>query len=55
MSYQNNIVRIKAVYRALEELGPQVIFVGGSTVSLYSTRPRTETRPTDDVDIEWRF
>src|ERR1700733_1784907 len=51
MSYWGNITRIKAVYLALEELGPQVVFVGGATVSLYSTRPETETRPTDDVDI----
>jgi len=36
---------------ALEELASEVVFVGGATVSLYSTRPETETRPTDDVDI----
>jgi predicted nucleotidyltransferase len=35
----------------LEELAGEVVFVGGATVSLYSTRPETETRPTDDVDI----
>lgn len=51
MSYRENIIRIKAVFHALEELAPQVVFVGGATVSLYSTRPRAETRPTDDVDI----
>jgi len=51
MSHRENIARIKAVYHALEELGPEVVFVGGATVSLYSTRPEVETRPTDDVDI----
>jgi len=51
MSHRENIARIKAVYNALEELGSEVVFVGGATVSLYSTRPEAETRPTDDVDI----
>lgn len=51
MSHRENITRIKAVYLALEELATEVVFVGGATVSLYSTRPETETRPTDDVDI----
>lgn len=51
MSYRQNITRIKAVHFALEELAPDVVFVGGATVSLYATRPEIETRPTDDVDI----
>jgi len=51
MSHRENITRIKAVYFALEELASEVVFVGGATVSLYSTRPEAETRPTDDVDI----
>ena len=51
MSHRQNIARIKAVYQALEEISVDVVFVGGATVSLYSTRPDTETRPTDDVDI----
>jgi predicted nucleotidyltransferase len=51
MSYRENISRIKAVHFALEELADDVVFVGGATVSLYATRPETETRPTDDVDI----
>jgi predicted nucleotidyltransferase len=51
MSHRENITRIKAVYHALEELGPEVVFVGGATVFLYSTRPNVETRPTEDVDI----
>lgn len=51
MSYQQNLIRIKVVFDALEELGPKVIFVGGATVSLYADRVGDETRPTDDVDI----
>jgi predicted nucleotidyltransferase len=51
MNDNNNIARIKAVYRALEELGKSVVFVGGATVSLYKDRPASETRVTDDVDI----
>lgn len=51
MSHRDNVTRIKAVYFALEELAAEVVFVGGATVSLYSTRPEIETRPTDDVDI----
>jgi len=51
MSHRENITRIKAVHYALEELAKDVVFVGGATVSLYSTRPETKTRPTDDVDI----
>lgn len=51
MSHLQNIARIKAVYSALEELGNEVVFVGGATVSLYTDRPSGGTRPTDDVDI----
>jgi predicted nucleotidyltransferase len=51
MNDNDNIVRIKAVYRALEDLGNKVVFVGGATVSLYKDRPASETRFTDDVDI----
>jgi predicted nucleotidyltransferase len=51
MSHRENIIRIKAVHTALQELAQDVVFIGGATVSLYSTRPETETRPTDDVDI----
>lgn len=39
------------VSEALEELATEVVFIGGATVSLYSTRPESETRPTEDVDI----
>lgn len=51
MSHQQNITRIKAVYDALEELAEEVVFIGGATVSLYTDRPASETRPTEDVDI----
>jgi hypothetical protein len=51
MSHRENVVRIKTVYGALEELGREVVFVGGATVSLYADRPAAETRPTEDVDI----
>jgi hypothetical protein len=51
MSHRQNIARIKAVHFALEELAGEVVFVGGATVSLYSTIPEIETRSTDDVDI----
>lgn len=49
--YHQNIVRIRAICNALEELASEVVFVGGATVSLYADRPVTEIRPTDDVDI----
>lgn len=39
MNDDNNVARIKAVYHALQELGDQVVFVGGATVSLYKTGP----------------
>ncbi|MGN6436774.1 MAG: hypothetical protein ACTHMM_09570 [Agriterribacter sp.] len=51
MSHQQNIARIRAVYHALGNLGSEVVFVGGATVSLYADRPTGEVRPTDDVDI----
>ncbi|RYE14784.1 MAG: hypothetical protein EOP45_19180, partial [Sphingobacteriaceae bacterium] len=51
MSHRENLLRIKAVYNALEELSDDVVFVGGATVSLYADRLGEEVRPTDDVDI----
>ena len=51
MSHHTNIVRIKAVANALTELKDKVVFVGGSTISLYPDRPVFEVRPTDDVDV----
>lgn len=50
-SVQQNITRIKVVYDALEELANEVVFVGGATMALYSTRPVGDVRPTDDVDV----
>lgn len=51
MNGQQNITRIKVVYKALGELIPDVVFVGGATVQLYADRPTSEVRPTDYVDI----
>ena len=51
MSLHQNIIRIKAVHNALEELANEVVFVGGATVALYADRIANEVRPTDDVDI----
>lgn len=51
MSHRLNLVRIKVVYNALEELADKVVFVGGATVSLYTDRLAEEVRPTEDVDI----
>ena len=51
MSHRENLLRIKAVYNALEELAKDVVFVGGATVSLYTDRVAEEVRPTDDIDI----
>ena len=51
MSHQQNIVRLKIVYNALEEMAGEFVFVGGATVSLYADRVAGEMRPTDDVDI----
>ncbi|UOE50901.1 hypothetical protein MTO98_07395 [Mucilaginibacter sp. SMC90] len=51
MSHHDNLVRIKVVYDALEEIATQVAFVGGATVSLYADRATQEVRPTDDIDI----
>ena len=51
MSHHPNIVRIKAVANALNELKEKVVFVGGATISLYPDRPVLEVRPTDDIDV----
>lgn len=51
MSHQLNLERIKAVHQALGDLQSQVVFVGGSTVSLYAEHHAYEFRGTDDVDV----
>src|SRR5690606_5409755 len=51
MSNHTNIVRIKVVNNALQELRDHVVFVGGATISLYADRPVLEVRPTDDIDV----
>ncbi|MBI3882972.1 MAG: nucleotidyl transferase AbiEii/AbiGii toxin family protein [Sphingobacteriales bacterium] len=51
MSHHINIVRIKAVANALNDLNEKVVFVGGATISLYPDRAVLEVRPTDDIDV----
>lgn len=51
MNNHINLVRIKAVANALDNLNEKVVFVGGATTSLYATRQVFEIRPTDDVDV----
>lgn len=51
MSHNENLRRIDTVKNALGELKGNVVFVGGSTVSLYADRRSEEIRPTDDIDI----
>ena len=46
-----NLIRIKAVYNALEDLQNKVVFVGGAIVSLYAKSKKFEIRPTDDIDV----
>jgi len=48
-----NLVRIKAVANILKGLDQPYVFVGGATVSLYSTQKALaeSIRPTDDVDV----
>jgi predicted nucleotidyltransferase len=52
MSHHLNLVRIKGVHNALEELNETIAFIGGATVSLYADRPeQTDVRPTNDIDV----
>jgi predicted nucleotidyltransferase len=52
MSHTINLIRIKAVYHALDELKETIAFVGGATVSLYADKPeQTDVRPTNDIDV----
>ena len=52
MSHHINLIRIKSVYNALEELKETIAFVGGATVSLYVDRPeQADVRITDDIDV----
>lgn len=51
MSHEINLIRIKAVHTALGDLQGQVVFVGGSTISLYADQHAFEFRGTDDVDV----
>jgi predicted nucleotidyltransferase len=52
MSYHVNIVRLKAVAKALAAWNNKVVFIGGATVSLYASRPlAVSIRPTEDIDV----
>lgn len=51
MNHHHNLVRIKVVANALNDLREKVVFIGGATVSLYPDRPVFEVRPTDDIDV----
>lgn len=52
MSDHINIVRLKAVANILSGFKEEIVFVGGATVSLYSSRPELTTiRATDDIDV----
>lgn len=48
-----NLIRIKTVAQCLRGLNNPYVFVGGATVSLYSTKNSLaeSIRPTDDVDV----
>jgi hypothetical protein len=50
-SFQANIARIRVVNHALGDLAASVVYIGGAVVSLYSSRPASDIRPTDDVDV----
>lgn len=45
MSYNQNIDRIREVHDALGELATAMVFVGGTTVSLYANRAASEVKP----------
>lgn len=47
-----NIVRLKTVANILSDYKEEIVFAGGSTVSLYAIKPELTTiRATDDVDV----
>ena len=51
MSHRDNVRRIQVVADKLTDLRDQVVFVGGSTVSLYANDVEPfDSRVTDDVD-----
>lgn len=51
MGHQNNITRIKAIHNALGQLGQEVVYVGGATISLYLHDIGPVIRNTEDVDV----
>ncbi|AYF44167.1 hypothetical protein BALOs_1160 [Halobacteriovorax sp. BALOs_7] len=51
MSYESNIEMLKLALDLLEELSDEVVFVGGTTTSLYVDEEISDDiRPTEDVD-----
>ena len=47
-----NLAAVAEVARALQDLKPEMVFVGGAVVSLYTDDPAAdEIRPTQDIDI----
>ena len=56
---KNTIINRKAtikIARALESVKQKVVFVGGSTVSLYIDDPLAEDiRPTKDIDVTFQI
>ena len=47
-----NIQAVQLVADGLKELRDQVVFVGGSVVSLYANDPGADVpRPTSDIDL----
>jgi len=47
-----NIQAVELVAAGLMELRDQVVFVGGSVISLYANDPGADTpRPTSDIDL----
>lgn len=47
-----NIAAVAEVARALQDLKPEMVFVGGAVVSLYTDDPAAdEIRPTQDIDM----
>lgn len=56
---KNNFINRQAtlkIARALGELNPRVVFVGGAMVSLYADDPAAEdVRPTKDIDLTFQI
>lgn len=51
--WHDNVVRLKAVAKALQPLSDQIVFVGRATVALYAKDEVAafDVRVTDDADV----